>query len=475
MFKHKAVRLGPVLMLAIVGAAVTGCASVDPKPDIERSATVVSQRSGYTPGWNVPWSEQPADWDGSAPLSLEAAVMMALQNNRSIRSDVEFIAAGRADLVQAGLLPNPVISAGVGFADNGVTAVSGAFVQQLVALWIRPARIRAADARLNEAILRVSDTALRLVADVKITYASIAYDEKALALTRDHIRLIEQSIETMERRVRAGEAATLDVNRLHLTLLAQQVTLARLEAQVHSRRRELLELVGYAMGPADWALADTELPLIDVPSELDETAVAELAASQHLSVAASTAVVEVRRQEVTQQRLGRFQDIAVGVSYEEEPERDGTKTIGPTLAVAIPIFDQNQAQIALAGSNLRAALAAASGARQRVTRQARQAWIAFNTAERLTALYREQVVSLAERNLELTERALRAGQVDTTVLLEAQREHITRRLEVNEFQADSLRSFIELEYVVGGRLAIEPTDAPKAADGENPQVHSSRP
>ena len=47
-------------------------------------------------------------------MGVDQEVTIALQNNRPIRAALEGIASARADLVQSGRLPNPVLSATFG-------------------------------------------------------------------------------------------------------------------------------------------------------------------------------------------------------------------------------------------------------------------------------------------------------------------------------------------------------------------------
>ena len=123
------------------------------------------ERSGYAAAWDEPWSGGEQTWDGASPLTADQAVIVALRSNRDIRALVEEIGASRADLVQAGLLPNPVLSLTLRPPISGadtVMFIGDAVVQEFTALWLIPSRVRAADARLNESVLSLSDRALRL-------------------------------------------------------------------------------------------------------------------------------------------------------------------------------------------------------------------------------------------------------------------------------------------------------------------------
>ncbi len=429
-----------------------GCAaSLDPKPDIDRAASTVLDRSGYRAAWDEPWGDPDAVWDGETPLGVDQAVLLALRNNRAIRAEVEQIGAARADLVQAGLLPNPVLNLTLRFPIEGTTGpnfIGAAVVQEFAALWLRPSRMRAADARLNEGVLSLSDRALRLVADVKQLHARLVYGQRGLALTRSNIEMVEKSIDALERRARAGEGTQLDVNRGRQQLLALRAELGREEREVARDKRRLLEVMGIAEGDSQWEATDQpaswELPA-------DERLIMRLAREQRLDVAASRMVVEARAAELTEQERSRLRELGVGVGYERDIEDD--TSIGPVLDVPIPIFDINQAQIAKAGSLARAALATYEAALQRAIAQARVAYVDAENSAALVDLYRREVLVLAEGNLGLAQASLRAGQSDVTVLLEAQREVVGARRSLNQLESEAAQSFIELEYTVGGRLA----------------------
>jgi cobalt-zinc-cadmium efflux system outer membrane protein len=439
-------------------AAIGGCASFDPKPDINRAASTVGERSGVTPEWTQPWEAAlnssglaGAGWDGRSPLRVEQAVAMALRNNREIRAEVEQIAASRADLVQAGLLPNPVLGLTLRFPFDPVSGgsfVGAQVVQSFTALWLRDGKIKAADARLNQTVLDISDKALRLVAEVKSTHARIAFGQHALALSDENLATIQRSIDSLDARVRGGEGTPLDVNRAKQQQAKAQAERALVVRDLAKERRRMLELIGFAGEGVEWT-ADGSATAVSVTC-IDEPAAVALVASQRLDVAAARSIVEAQRADLSVEERSRLKDFGLGADFERDV--DGKKTIGPVLEVGIPIFDTNAAQIAKAGSLARAALASYEGVSQRAVREARVAWIELDSASRLAAQYRSTVLAISERNLALAEAALKSGQADVTVLLDAQREVIEARRTINDLERDAVLAHIALEQTVGGRI-----------------------
>jgi cobalt-zinc-cadmium efflux system outer membrane protein len=450
--------------------AVSGCTSLDPKPDIIRAASNVGERSGVTPAWTESWEGSLTAWDGHTPLRVEQALVMALRNNREIRAEVEQIAASRADLVQAGLLPNPVLGLTLRFPfdpGSGGTFIGAQVVQSFTALWLRGGKIRAADARLNQTVLDISDKALRLVAEVKATHARVAFGQQAVHHADHNLATIQKSIDSLEARVRGGEGTSLDVNRARQQFAKAQAARAVVVRDLAKDRRRMLELIGFASENAEWT-ADADGP-IAAGISLDEATAIMLAGAQRLDVAAARSIVEAQRADLSVEERSRLKDFGLGADFERE--QDGKRTIGPVVEVGIPIFDTNQAQIAKAGSLARAALANYEAVAQRAVREARVAWVELESTTWLVEQYRSDVLAISEQNLTLAESALKAGQADVTVLLEAQREVIDARARLTELERQAAVARIELEYAVGGRLAPSPAapiPATKENDGSTP-------
>lgn len=292
-------------MIALL-ACIGGCASLDAKPDIERAARTVGERSGMTPTWTEPWEMSLNSWDGRSPLKVEQAVAMALRNNREIRSQVEQIGASRADLVQAGLLPNPVVGLTLRFPFDPVSGgsfVGAQVVQSFTALWLRDGRMKAADARLNQTVLDISDKALRLVAEVKSSHARITFAQNALALSDETIATMQRLIDSLDARVRGGEGTPLDVNRAKQQQAKAQAEQALVIRDLAKERRRMLELIGFAGESAEWT-ADASSPATSAVT-IDEPTAMTLAASQRLDVNAARLIVEAQQADLSVEERSR--------------------------------------------------------------------------------------------------------------------------------------------------------------------------
>jgi outer membrane protein, heavy metal efflux system len=445
-----------------------GCRSLDTTADYEQAMSLVEARSGWRPTWNAPWSEAVPPWDGLSPLTVDQAVTIALQNNRQMRATLEAIATARADLVQSGLLPNPVLSVAFGSpvkGASGTTSYSVSLIQQLTDLWKRPARRDAAAATLQQQILSVSDAALRLVADVRTGHAEIVYAQHGITLTESHIEIVKRSVDVTRRRIQAGEATELDANRLLQLQLSLQSELSLQNLDLDTLKRELLSSIGRAELPAAWTADSSDTLPASKATQLTEDQLIDLVQVQRLDVAAAKQELDSIRHELRVAKLGAIPDLGAGPSYSrDEDKRD---ELGAALDLEIPIFDTNRASYARAKSQLRRAQARYELAAQTAIVEARNAWLQTRTAQELVVFFQENVLLLAEDNLSLAEQAFQAGQVDMTVVLETRRQHIEAEIQLNEFKALAEESVIELEYAVGGRLVSPVDQLPGNDDADN--------
>src|SRR5688572_15341049 len=91
-----------------------GCQRVDSTADVDSAGKLVAERSGIAPQWQA----ATLTWNAQTPITRELAIRLALARHPGLRAERATIAAARADLEQAGLWPNPMISLFLGLEDG---------------------------------------------------------------------------------------------------------------------------------------------------------------------------------------------------------------------------------------------------------------------------------------------------------------------------------------------------------------------
>ncbi|MBX3407977.1 MAG: TolC family protein [Phycisphaeraceae bacterium] len=436
--------------MVLVLAGTAGCVSTDPRADVERSQALIAERAGLHTDWLTPLDAAADRWDGESDLAAGDAVAIALARNPALRAQLEVVAAARADLAQAGLLPNPVLSLSLGFpiagADGG-TSVGASLVQNFASLLSRGRRIDAAAADLDRAVLELSDHALALAARTHALHTRADFAERAAALGEENASLVRRSLQITNRRVEAGEASRLDANRVRVVLLQTEVESAHLRAAAEAARRELLATMGLPGASASWrpaASPDAPVPVCD------EQAVIELALTLRLDVAAAQAAANAAAARAGAADRSRLTDIEAGADYERD--EDGRDTLGPSIAVEVPLFDTGAARAVAARAEARRAEHEAAAIRNAAIGQARAAWVNALADARAANVFAAEIVQLADENLDLARRAYDAGETDLTVLLDTQRERLRVKLELIRLRERAALSRIELWRAGGGRL-----------------------
>ena len=124
-------------------------------------------------------------------------------------------------------------------------------------------------------------------------------------------------------------------------------------------------------------------------------------------------------------------------------------SIGPSIGLELPIFDQNQARIAKAKYAYEQARKTLVALDRAVTQEVRGALDRAATAWELARLYRTRSIPLAERNLELSHKSYQAGKVSFLEVLEAQQFFLESRSKYIEALQSAAATIPDLERTVG--------------------------
>ena len=103
------------------------------------------------------------------PLTVEAAVQVALLNNRGLQAAYNELSLAEADMVEASLPPNPTFSISR-IAGSNAFEYEAQVIADILALATLPARSDIAATRFHQAQLRAVQETLRLAAEVRRAY-----------------------------------------------------------------------------------------------------------------------------------------------------------------------------------------------------------------------------------------------------------------------------------------------------------------
>lgn len=444
----------------LVALVVSACATTKPDAARQEVADILVERGGPADAITIEQDEESAaevrervDALLKEPLTVDNALRIALLNNRELRATFEELGVAQSELVQAGLLENPVIGGDIIISTRGNGLGGGlALSQSLLSAFLIPAKRRIAKAELKRSVLMVADASLGLVRDVRVAYAELqaAIELRELALTLTQTAEVAAELSALQ--FEAGNVLVLDRE-----LFARDLDEARLELSEHDlevthAREELNRLLGLWGDQTGWTLADRLPTEANPPAKLG--ALESVAIRDRLDVSAARAEVDAMEYALQLRRRGIVPQIEAGVEAGNEVGDDEGHewVVGPALSIELPIFDPGHADLARLRAQTRQAHheleQKAIVARSEVREHRVELVLAARRVDYLrdTVLPRQEVVgstALEQYNgmllgaYELLE--LRAEKA------EAYEEYIEARRDYSVAQA-------ELERAVGGRL-----------------------
>ena len=135
--------------------------------------------------------------------------------------------------------------------------------------------------------------------------------------------------------------------------------------------------------------------------------------------------------------------------------------LGPAFRLEIPIFDQNQAQIAKAELRFSQAMRRLEGVSVHVSQQVRGAYERYTMAQETARLYQKELLPLQQASLDLARESFAAGKTGFLSVLEAQNRLLATRRDYVVRLESVAQSIPELEAACG-----RPLDVLLATDGD---------
>ena len=392
-------------------------------------------------------------------LSPDSAVQVAMLKNPKLQGIYASLGIAQADLVQAGLLKNPVISFDMRFPGRPHYPIDVNIEQEFVDLFLLPLRQKIAASRFEQAKLEVTDSVLRHAFTTRAAFFKLQGSMQLADLRRTPLAAADASADAATKLHDAGNIADLPLGAESRAARSGEAGSCRGRGAGGTKPRRFESAAG-GVGPAGH-LDDLESFARSAgrgnpPEDIEAARPAESPRSGG-------------RQTVRRNRpRGRLCGLcgiflrALGVSYAREA--DVASTVGPSVRVPVPLFDQGQAARARAEATLHQAQAHYESAMLEVRVEVRTLYSQMISAHaRAHAL---QTVILPRQHLILEQtqlhyNAMAAGIFD---ILNARQSEITATADYVQSLTDYWTARARLQRAVGGQFptasGIQPATAP---------------
>ncbi len=377
----------------------------------------------------------------AAPLTLKAALELAYGANAALSTARRELEAVTGSILQAGLRPNPRVEALIEDPrpENRLTAV---YVNQPLELGgKRPARIAAAERRLDVASAELSTMRAEIRAAVMVAFFDVLVAQERFLLTQGLVELSQRATTAASKRVTAGKISPVEETKARVAEASVRVELSQASTSLKMARKRLAAIWGNATPRFERAEGQVEtLPALPTLKNLTaRLANAPGLARAQLEVNRRQALVEV-------ERSLRIPDVTVSLG--------GRRNVGINQALLgvslpIPIFNRNQGNILEAQRRTDKARDELSGTEIRLNNEIAQALERLDVARQEIEVLQREILPGAQNAYDAATKGFIMGKFSFLEVLDAQRTLFQAKSQYLRALAEAHRSAAEIERVLG--------------------------
>lgn len=431
-------------LIALVGCATPEASSHNTAEQIQSAASLANAIQFHTNA--LPAEAAPAP----DHLPLSVALESALRQSPELQIALSRVRAAQADARQSRLWPNPVLDIVLRVPEGGGrTMIETGLAAKLTQLLQRPRRISAADARLRAASASAVTAALEMMYQTQQTYFDAVAARQEVALLAQRAARLNELLKITEVRLEAGEGTQLDVVSLQAELATANLDLREANRRIQTAQFALAHLLGQPRGRTDWKLAT---PLYTQVALRGERGAIAHGLRVRPEIQAERWQLAALEDAQALARLTWLEGAAAGL----DTERASDWSLGPSLTVPLPLFDNGQARHAQARAQAIAARHRLTQSTRQVVSEIREAHHAVGELISTTRQARTQLLPLHEQRVALARQIFEAGQEDVTRLRLAELDHLEAQLKSLRLQHQTARAVLRLDRATGGStLEIE--------------------
>ncbi|AMP05606.1 TolC family protein [Collimonas pratensis] len=376
-------------------------------------------------------------------LTLRQALQQAFQNNPDLAVAALEVKAVEATILQAGVRPNPEVSALLEDTRKATRTTTLQLNQTLELGGKRDARIKAAEKSRDAAQADYLSKRADIQGAVVGAYFVALEAQENLLLLKSSLQLAQRASEVAAKRVAAGKVAPIEATKARVAEAGVQVELQQANSALSIARRALAA----TWGDSAAAFSSVDGHINDLPA-LPDLAVLQERLQNSPAFLKTRLEVERRQALVQLERSRRVPDVTVSIGGKRvEESRLNQMIFG--LSIPIPVFDRNQ-------GNLQEALQRADKARDelrsaqlRLDGELRDAYERLRVGRQQVAALQGEILPAAQNAYEVATKGFELGKFSFFEVLDAQRVLFQAKSQALRALAETHRAATEIERVVG--------------------------
>ena len=404
------------------------------------------------------------------PLTADAAIQIALLNNRGLQAAYNRLGIAEANMIEASLPPNPGFSV-ERLSSSVEIEIERRIIGNILALATLPIRADIAADRFRQAQLNAAEETLRVAAEARRAYYRAVAGRELISFLAQAQTTAETAAHLALRLGESGALNKLDQAREQVFYAEITVQLASARQRASSDRERLTRLMG--LWGADLAFRlPNALPTMPRPWNLPFIEVEAIRRRIDLQVARIELAALAKQFGLSQAtRFINLLEVAgIGTKMREKETGETIRARGFEIEFQIPIFDFGEVRVRQAEQTYMQAVNRLLEKAVNVRSEARDAYRVYRSTYDIARHYRGEVLPLRKIISDETLLRYNAMQIDVFALLVEARQRILAITTAIDAQRDFWLAATDLRVaVVGGGAG-----GSAAAEGPRPIASAER-
>ncbi len=397
---------------------------------------------------------KPVKFDLRDGLSPDEAAILAVVANPRLRAVRDEKKIASAQLLQAGLLPNPQLTASYEVPTGGMTSGTvNAYTAQLdweiTALLTRGTKVSSARAEKAAVDLTVAWKEWQVAEAAKLHTLRLLWAEKNLVLLKKARSKLKENLILVKRAVYLGEKTVVDLTAARAAYQQVKLELETARQEMEQERLTLNRILGFP--PKVHLKVQKNVRLLSWPPQLEGEKLLFGLSKRRLDLLAFKMSYRGQEERLRAAVLSQFPKIGIGLLRARDT--GDVITTGLAVAIELPFFNRGQARIALERATRKKLydeyLARLFEARAEVASILEKLSFA-----RRKIIASERAVAAIEKMLATYKKALDQGNADILSYHQEQSELIAKRLELLRLRQRQSDLGVALEIASGVYLPV---------------------
>lgn len=387
---HIITKLSPVAIAVLLSGCVANTALNTEDLVQQRALAEQVQLPAIDPGLRAE-TEQEISRLLQQPLTEQTVSRIAVLNNPEFLAALSALAISKAELIQAGLLPNPGVRLTRSREEEGYNTEID-FSLNLFDIIFLSKNKSIAEYRTLQQQQQLALQLMELLAKSRSAFIEAVVAQQSLDYLQTVQQAIDASAELANRMYQVGNYSELQQARQLKFTAEIRLQLAKTQQQQQQSLEQLYQVLGFTAAPA---LLQLPAYLPAIPSELaTQNELEQQALAQRLDIQQAKAKLTQLELQLDLEKDSSFVrglsgEIAGSVQHSEEREL--------SLGVELPLFDQGSARLSKAQAEYQQAWWQAKAVEVKALSEVRQAYAFQQSSYQIARHYQDQLIPLAQK------------------------------------------------------------------------------